>query len=133
MGTYVNISASACRFSRRRPHRALPVAVLASIGIITCLVAMVQPNLKKLGLFFGQPPGFRGAGHFHLQTISMQGRCTNVVHTLISTARCSSLTGVIYDRRHTDESANTGALATPMPKYAAFFLFVALSSLGSRC
>jgi len=38
--------------------------------------------------------------------------------------------GMLYDRRHTFEISEYGGLATPMPKLAAFFLFVALSSLG---
>jgi NADH:ubiquinone oxidoreductase subunit 5 (subunit L)/multisubunit Na+/H+ antiporter MnhA subunit len=37
---------------------------------------------------------------------------------------------MLYDRRHTFEISQDGGLATPMPKLAAFFLFVALSSLG---
>src|SRR5207253_2832529 len=37
---------------------------------------------------------------------------------------------LLYDRRHTFEISEYGGLATPMPKLAAFFLFVALSSLG---
>jgi NADH-quinone oxidoreductase subunit M len=40
------------------------------------------------------------------------------------------LVGMLYDRRHTFEISEYGGLATPMPKLAAFFLFVALSSLG---
>src|SRR6267154_6490859 len=38
--------------------------------------------------------------------------------------------GMLHDRRHTFEISEYGGLATPMPKLAAFFLFVALSSLG---
>src|SRR5262249_40358284 len=34
------------------------------------------------------------------------------------------------DRRHTFEISEYGGLATPMPRFSAFFLFVALSSLG---
>jgi len=37
---------------------------------------------------------------------------------------------MLYDRRHTFEISEYGGLSTPMPKLAAFFLFVALSSLG---
>ena len=37
---------------------------------------------------------------------------------------------MLHDRRHTFEIVEYGGLATPMPKLAAFFLFVALSSLG---
>jgi len=42
----------------------------------------------------------------------------------ISTGRAVFLVGMLYDRRHTFEISEYGGLATPMPKYAAFFLFV---------
>jgi NADH-quinone oxidoreductase subunit M len=48
----------------------------------------------------------------------------------ISTGALVLLVGMVYDRRHTFEISEYGGLATPMPKLAAFFLFVALSSLG---
>jgi NADH-quinone oxidoreductase subunit M len=48
----------------------------------------------------------------------------------ISTGALFLLVGMLYDRRHTFEISEYGGLATPMPKLAAFFLFVALSSLG---
>jgi NADH-quinone oxidoreductase subunit M len=37
---------------------------------------------------------------------------------------------MLYDRRHTFEIKQYGGLATPMPRLSAFFLFVALASLG---
>jgi NADH-quinone oxidoreductase subunit M len=40
------------------------------------------------------------------------------------------LAGIIYERKHTYEIAEMGGLATPMPKYATFFLFVTLASVG---
>jgi NADH-quinone oxidoreductase subunit M len=48
----------------------------------------------------------------------------------ISTGALFLLVGMLYDRRHTFEISEYGGLATPMPRLAAFFLFVALSSLG---
>jgi NADH-quinone oxidoreductase subunit M len=37
---------------------------------------------------------------------------------------------MLYDRRHTFEISQYGGLATPMPRLAAFFLFIALASMG---
>ena len=48
----------------------------------------------------------------------------------ISTGALFLLVGMLDDRRHTFEIRQYGGLATPMPVYAAFFLFVSLSSLG---
>jgi len=40
------------------------------------------------------------------------------------------LAGILYERRHTYEIAEFGGLATPMPIYATFFLFIVLASVG---
>jgi NADH-quinone oxidoreductase subunit M len=48
----------------------------------------------------------------------------------VSTGALFMLAGIIYERKHTYEIADMGGLATPMPKYATFFLFVTLASVG---
>src|SRR5439155_5836253 len=40
------------------------------------------------------------------------------------------LVGVLYDRAHTREIGKFGGMATQMPKYAAFFGFAFMASLG---
>jgi NADH-quinone oxidoreductase subunit M len=40
------------------------------------------------------------------------------------------LCGILYERRHTYEISQFGGLATPMPVYATFFLFIVLASVG---
>src|SRR2546430_9177982 len=60
----------------------------------------------------------------------MQGAVYQMLAHGISTGALFLLVGMLYDRRHTFEISEYGGLATPMPKLAAFFLFVALSSLG---
>jgi NADH-quinone oxidoreductase subunit M len=40
------------------------------------------------------------------------------------------LAGMLYERRHTYEISEFGGLATSMPVYASFFLFVVLASVG---
>ena len=40
------------------------------------------------------------------------------------------LAGIIYERKHTYEISEMGGLATPMPTYASFFLFILLASVG---
>ena len=114
-------------------HRAAPwVALLAIIGIIYgALVAMVQPNLKKLVAYSSVSHlGFVVLGIFSFHNISMQGAVYQMLAHGISTGALFLLVGMLYDRRHTFEISEYGGLATPMPKLAAFFLFVALSSLG---
>jgi NADH-quinone oxidoreductase subunit M len=132
MGTYGMIRFCLPLFPEAS-HRAAPfVAVLAIIGIIYgALVALVQPNLKKLVAYSSVTHlGFVVLGIFTFHTISMQGAVYQMLAHGISTGALFFLTGVIYDRRHTYEISEYGGLAVPMPKYAAFFLFVALSSMG---
>ena len=114
-------------------HRFAPViAVLAIIGIIYgALVALVQPNLKKLVAYSSVSHlGFVVLGIFAFHPISMQGAVFQMLAHGISTGGLFLLVGMLYDRRHTFEMSQFGGLAAPMPRLAAFFLFVALSSLG---
>jgi NADH-quinone oxidoreductase subunit M len=48
----------------------------------------------------------------------------------VSTGALFMLAGILYERRHTYDISEFGGLATPMPKYATFFLFVVLASVG---
>ncbi len=114
-------------------HRAAPyIAVLAIIGIIYgALVALVQPNLKKLVAYSSVSHlGFVVLGIFAFHNISMQGAVYQMLAHGISTGALFLLVGMVYDRKHTFEISEFGGLATPMPKLAAFFLFAVLSSLG---
>jgi NADH-quinone oxidoreductase subunit M len=132
MGTYGMIRFCLPLFPEAS-HRAAPwVAVLAIIGIIYgALVAMVQPNLKKLVAYSSVSHlGFVVLGIFAFHNISMQGAVYQMLAHGVSTGALFLLVGMLYDRRHTFEISEYGGLATPMPKLAAFFLFVALSSLG---
>jgi NADH-quinone oxidoreductase subunit M len=132
MGTYGMIRFCLPLFPEAS-HRAAPyVAILAIIGIIYgALVALVQPNLKKLVAYSSVSHlGFVVLGIFAFENISMQGAVYQMLAHGISTGALFLLVGMLYDRRHTFEISEYGGLATPMPKFAAFFLFVALSSLG---
>src|ERR1700751_1961686 len=53
-----------------------------------------------------------------------------MLEPVMTTGALVLLVGLLYDRRHTFEIKEYGGLATPMPKLAAFFLFVALSRMG---
>src|SRR5437879_4142412 len=132
MGTYGMIRFCLPLFPEASRRAAGWVAVLAIIGIIYgALVAMVQPNLKKLVAYSSVSHlGFVVLGIFAFHNISMQGAVYQMLAHGISTGALFLLVGMLYDRRHTFEISEFGGLATPMPKLAAFFLFVALSSLG---
>ncbi|HKV61453.1 MAG TPA: NADH-quinone oxidoreductase subunit M [Candidatus Acidoferrum sp.] len=132
MGTYGMIRFCLPLFPAAARRAAGWIALLAIIGIIYgALVAMVQPNLKKLVAYSSVSHlGFVVLGIFAFHNISMQGAVYQMLAHGISTGALFLLVGMLYDRRHTFEISEYGGLATPMPKLAAFFLFVALSSLG---
>jgi NADH-quinone oxidoreductase subunit M len=132
MGTYGMIRFCLPLFPNAA-HRAAPwVATLAIIGIIYgALVSLVQPNLKKLVAYSSVSHlGFVVLGIFAFHNISMQGAVYQMLAHGISTGALFLLVGMLYDRRHTFEIKEYGGLATPMPKLAAFFLFIALASMG---
>jgi NADH-quinone oxidoreductase subunit M len=132
LGTYGMIRFCLPLFPTASRRFAPAVALLAIIGIIYgALVALVQPNLKKLVAYSSVSHlGFVVLGIFAFNPISMQGAVFQMLAHGISTGALFLLVGMLYDRRHTFEISEYGGLATPMPKLAAFFLFVALSSLG---
>jgi len=114
-------------------RRAAPyVAVLAIISIIYgALVALVQPNLKRLVAYSSvSHMGFVVLGIFAFTNVALQGAVFLMLAHGISTGALFLLVGMLYERRHTFEISEFGGLVKPMPRYAAFFLFAALSSLG---
>ncbi len=144
MGTYGMIRFCLPLFPDASRRFAPAIAVLAIIGIIYgALVALVQPNLKKLVAYSSiSHLGFVVLGIFAFQVVStpggvsvqgvvaMQGAVFQMLAHGVSTGGLFLLVGMLYDRRHTFEISQFGGLATPLPRLAAFFLFVVLSSLG---
>ncbi|HEY3769190.1 MAG TPA: proton-conducting transporter membrane subunit, partial [Candidatus Angelobacter sp.] len=105
---------------------------LAVIGIIYgALVALVQPNLKKLIAYSSVSHlGFVVLGIFSLTTIGANGAVYQMLNHGISTGALFMLAGMLYERKHTYEFKEFGGLATPMPVFATFFLLAVLSSVG---
>jgi len=132
MGTYGMMRFCLPLFPLASRKAAPYVAVFAIIGIIYgALVAMVQPNLKKLVAYSSVSHlGFVVLGIFSFNAIAMQGAIYQMLAHGISTGALFLLVGMLYDRRHTFEIKQYGGLATPMPRLSAFFLFAVLSSLG---
>jgi NADH-quinone oxidoreductase subunit M len=102
------------------------------VGIIYgALVAMVQPDMKKLVAYSSVSHlGFIVLGIFSFNAQGMEGAVYQMLNHGVSTGALFMLVGVIYDRRHTRLIDEFGGLANRMPLYAAFFLVVTLSSIG---
>ncbi len=108
------------------------ISLLAIVGIIYgALVAMVQPDLKKLVAYSSvSHMGFIVLGIFSFTAQGMEGAIYQMLNHGVSTGALFLLVGVIYDRRHTRLIEEFGGLANRMPVYAAVFLIVILSSIG---
>ncbi|HTS06420.1 MAG TPA: NADH-quinone oxidoreductase subunit M [Candidatus Eisenbacteria bacterium] len=132
MGTYGLLRFNVGLFPDEARRNAGWIAVLAIIGIIYgALVAMVQPNVKKLVAYSSVSHlGFVVLGIFSFTMAGVDGAVYQMLNHGVSTGALFILCGIIYERRHTYDIAQYGGLATPMPVYATFFLVITLSSIG---
>jgi NADH-quinone oxidoreductase subunit M len=132
MGTYGMLRFNLGLFPEQSRSNAPWIMVLALIGIVYgALVAMVQPNMKKLIAYSSiSHLGFVVLGIFSFTQAGLDGATFVMLAHGVATGGLFMLAGIIYERRHTYEIADYGGLATPMPKYAAFFLFTVLASVG---
>src|SRR5207245_8538510 len=105
---------------------------LAIVGIIYgALVAMVQPDIKKLVAYSSiSHLGFIVLGIFSFTTQGMEGAIYQMLNHGITTGALFLLVGIIYERRHTRLIEEFGGLAHRMPVYSATLLVVTLSSIG---
>lgn len=132
MGTYGLLRFNVGMFPQQAANNSSWINTLAVIGIIYgALVALVQPNLKKLIAYSSVSHlGFVVLGIFSLTTIGTDGAVYQMLNHGISTGALFMLAGMLYERKHTYEFKEFGGLATPMPVYATFFLLAVLSSVG---
>ncbi len=132
MGTYGMLRFNLGLFPQQSRQNAWWIIILALIGIIYgALVAMVQPNLKKLVAYSSVSHlGFVVLGIFSFTQLGLDGAMFVMLAHGISTGALFMLAGVLHERRHTYEISEFGGLASPMPVYAASFLFIVLASAG---
>jgi NADH-quinone oxidoreductase subunit M len=132
MGTYGLLRFNLGLFPAQSHIHAPWINTLAIIGIIYgALVALVQPNLKKLIAYSSVSHlGFIVLGIFTFTTAGLNGAVYQMLNHGVSTGALFMLAGMLYDRRHTYEIKEYGGIATPMPVYATIFLFITLSSVG---
>ena len=114
-------------------HRSAPwIAGLAVIGIIYgALVALVQPNMKKLVAYSSVSHlGFVVLGIFSFTQQGLDGAVYQMLNHGISTGALFILVGYLYERRHSLEISAYGGVATPAPNLAIVFLITTLASIG---
>jgi NADH-quinone oxidoreductase subunit M len=132
MGTFGFVRYAIPLFPNASAQFAPWIAGLAIVGIIYgALVAMVQPDLKKLVAYSSVSHlGFVMLGLYAMNSQGFAGATLQMLNHGISTGALFLLVGVIYERRHTRMIADFGGLWKPLPVYATVFLVVMLSSIG---
>ncbi len=132
MGTYGMLRFNLGLFPEQSRHNAGWIMTLALIGIIYgALVAMVQPNMKKLIAYSSVSHlGFVVLGIFSFTQAGLNGAMFVMLAHGISTGGLFMLAGILHERRHTYEISEFGGLASVMPVYAASYLAIVLASAG---
>ena len=118
---------------RARRCRSRPTSPCSpSIGIIYgALVAMVQPDMKKLVAYSSVSHlGFVVLGLCAMNVQGMQGAVYQMLNHGVSTGGLFLIVGMLSDRRHTRLIAEFGGLKTVMPRLIAAFLLITLSSIA---
>ncbi|MSO56868.1 MAG: NADH-quinone oxidoreductase subunit M [Acidobacteria bacterium] len=132
MGTYGLVRFAFPLFPDAALFFAPYLGVLAVIGIIYGgLVAMVQPDLKKLVAYSSVSHlGFVALGISAMNVQSVQGAVYQMLAHGVSTGALFLIVGMLSDRRHTRLIAEFGGLKKVLPKLSSAFLVVTLASIG---
>ena len=132
MGTYGLVRFCLPLFPVAAHENAYWINILAIIGIIYgALVAMVQPNMKKLVAYSSVSHlGFVVLGIFSFTQMGLDGAVYQMLNHGISTGALFVLVGFLYERRHSLEIKDYGGVATAAPWLATAFLITTLASVG---
>ena len=132
MGTYGLVRFAFPLFPHAAFFFAPYLAALAVVGIIYgALVAMVQPDMKKLVAYSSVSHlGFVVLGICMMNTQGVQGGVYQMLNHGVSTGGLFLIVGMLSDRRHTRLISEYGGLKSVTPHLVAAFLIVTLSSIG---
>lgn len=114
-------------------HQCAPwIIVLAIAGIIYgALVAMVQPNMKRLVAYSSVSHlGFVVLGAFTFTQAGLDGAVYQMLNHGVSTGALFILVGYLYERRHSLEIADFGGVSTVAPWLSTIFVITTLASIG---
>ena len=132
MGGYGFLRFSLPMFPMASEYFAPLIFTLSIIAVIyTSLVALAQSDMKKMIAYSSVAHmGFVTIGIFTLTEQGIAGAMFQMIsHGLVSAALFFCV-GVVYDRLHTRDISAYGGVATVMPRYAVFFMFIMLASVG---
>jgi NADH-quinone oxidoreductase subunit M len=108
------------------------LATLSVIAIVYgALVAMVQPDLKKLVAYSSvSHMGFVVLGIAAMTVQGVQGASYQMLAHGVSTGALFCIVGMLSDRRHTRLIVEFGGLKSVMPRLTAVMLIITLASIG---
>jgi NADH-quinone oxidoreductase subunit M len=132
MGTYGLLRFAFPLFPEAALYFVPLIAVLAIIGIIYgALVAMVQPDMKKLVAYSSVSHlGVVVLGLCALNLQGVQGAVYQMLAHGVSTGGLFLLVGMLSDRRHTRLISEYGGLKSVVPRLTAVFFIITLASIG---
>lgn len=132
MGTYGILRFCLPLYPNASKENASWIVVLAIVGIIYgALVALVQPNMKKLVAYSSVSHlGFVVLGLFSGNQWGLDGAVYQMLNHGISTGALFLLVGFLYERQHSLEIKDYGGVATPAPWLSTVFLITTLASVG---
>src|SRR5687768_2272568 len=132
MGTYGLLRFAFPLFPAAALQFAPALATLAVIGIIYgALVAMVQPDMKKLVAYSSVSHlGFVVLGLCALNVQGVQGAVYQMLNHGVSTGGLFMIVGMLSDRRHTRLISEFGGLKAVVPQLVRVFLVITLASIA---
>ena len=132
MGTYGLLRFAFPLFPNAALYFAPVLATLAVIGIIYgALVAMVQPDMKKLVAYSSVSHlGFVVLGLCAMNLQGVQGSVYQMLAHGVSTGGLFMIVGMLSDRRHTRLIAEYGGLKAVTPNLVRAFLAITLASIA---
>jgi NADH-quinone oxidoreductase subunit M len=132
MGTYGILRMNFGILPEATQWAGLAMAVFGTINILYgAFCAFAQKDLKKLVAYSSvSHMGYCLVGMAAFTQTGFNGAMMQMFNHGTITSMLFILVGVIYDRAHTRDISKFGGMATQMPKYAAFFGFAFMASLG---
>jgi NADH-quinone oxidoreductase subunit M len=132
MGTYGLVRFCLPMFPGASRENSGWIVALAITGIVYgALVAMVQPNMKKLVAYSSVSHlGFVVLGIFSFTQMGLDGAVYQMLNHGISTGALFLCVGFLYERSHSLEISSYGGVATLAPWLSIMFLVTTLASIG---
>ena len=132
MGTYGFLRFAMPLFPEAAEYFSGVFLILGLIGIIYgALVAMVQPDIKKLVAYSSvSHMGYVVIGMFAMNEFGVGGAIYQMLNHGISTGALFFLVGMVYERTHSREIKRYGGLAKAMPIFTIAFIIITMSSIA---